>query len=155
MPTAENDPEVSDLGAVFRRAMQELGWVGGRNLSVDYQWGGGDPRRIATLALQMVATSPDAILAGGAPVVAPLKRATFDHPDRVHLGLRPGGPKFRRDLAHPGGNITGFTNFEPSIGEKWLGLLKQIAGRARPRRRPLQSRDGALHGGLLQALCDG
>ncbi len=127
MPTAENDPEVSDLGAVFRRAMQELGWVGGRNLSVDYQWGGGDPRRIATLALQMVATSPDAILAGGAPVVAPLKRATSTIPIVFISASDPVGQGFVADLAHPGGNITGFTNFEPSMGEKWLGLLKQIA----------------------------
>ncbi len=127
MPTAENDPEVSDLGAIFRQAMQELGWVGGRNLSIDYRWGGGDPRRIATLAVQMVATAPDVILAGGEPVVAPLKRATSTIPIVFISASDPVGQGLVADLAHPGGNITGFTNFEPTMGEKWLALLKQMA----------------------------
>src|SRR5271170_823952 len=80
MPTAESDPETSDLGAVFRQAMEELGWNGGRNLRVDYQWGAGDARRIDRLAQQMVADGPDVILAGGSPVVAPLQRATTTIP---------------------------------------------------------------------------
>ncbi len=127
MPTSENDPEVSDLGAVFRQALQELGWIGGRNLSVDYRWGGGDARRIATLAVQMVASAPDTILAGGAPVVAPLKRATTTIPIVFISASDPVGQGFVASLSHPGGNITGFTNFEPSMGGKWLGLLKEIA----------------------------
>ncbi|HUK57583.1 MAG TPA: ABC transporter substrate-binding protein [Stellaceae bacterium] len=126
MPTAENDPEVSDLGAVFRQALQELGWVGGRNLRIDYRWGGGDPRRIATLAQQMVVTSPDAILAGGAPVVAPLKRATSTIPIVFISASDPVGQGFVRTLARPGGNITGFSNFEPGMGAKWIALLKQM-----------------------------
>ncbi len=127
MPTSEQDPEVSDLGATFRQALEELGWVGGRNLRIDYGWGGGDPRRIATLAQQMVATSPDAILAGGAPVVAPLKRVTTTIPIVFISASDPLGQGFVANLEHPGGNITGFSNFEPSMGGKWLGLLKQIA----------------------------
>jgi putative tryptophan/tyrosine transport system substrate-binding protein len=126
MPTSENDPEVSDLGAVFRDALQELGWVGGRTVSIDYRWGGGDEHRLAILAQQMVATSPDVILAGGAPVVAPLKRATRTIPIVFISASDPIGQGFVADLSHPGGNITGFTNFDPSMGAKWLGLLKEI-----------------------------
>ena len=127
MPISESDPQAADLGAVFRQAMEELGWVGGRNLSVDYKWAGGDAHRIATLAEQMVATSPDAILAGGAPVVAPLKAATATIPIVFISASDPIGQGFVPDLSHPGGNITGFTNFDPSMGGKWLGLLKEIA----------------------------
>lgn len=127
MPTSENDPEVSDLGAVFRQSLEELGWVGGRNLSVDYRWGGGDERRIVTLAAQMVASAPDAILAGGAPVVAPLKRDTTTIPIVFISASDPVRQGFVADLSHPGGNITGFSNFEPTMGAKWLGLLKEIA----------------------------
>ena len=126
MPTAESDPETSDLGAVFRRAMQELGWTGGRNLRVDYRWGAGDARRIATLAQQMVADAPDAILAGGAPVVAPLQRATTTIPIVFISASDAVAQGFVQTLAHPGGNITGFTNFAPEMAGRWLALLREI-----------------------------
>jgi putative tryptophan/tyrosine transport system substrate-binding protein len=127
MPASENDPEVVDFGAVFRQSLEQLGWVGGRNLRVDYRWGGGDERRLATLAAELVAASPDVILAGGAPAVAPLKRATGTIPIVFVSTSDPVGQGFVRDLGHPGGNITGFTNFDPGMGAKWLALLKEIA----------------------------
>lgn len=127
MPTAESDPETSELGAVFRRALQDLGWTGGRNLRIDYRWGGGDARRIASLAAELVAAAPDVILAGGAPAVTPLKRATSTIPIVFVSASDPVAQGFVASLAHPGGNITGFTNFEPGMGGKWLGLLNEIA----------------------------
>jgi putative tryptophan/tyrosine transport system substrate-binding protein len=127
MPNAESDPESVDLGAVFRQSMQELGWIGGRTARIDYRWGGGDQGRINNLAQQMVAGSPDVIFAGGYPAVAPLKRATSTIPIVFISVSDPIGAGFVQSLAHPGGNLTGFTSFEPSMGGKWLDLLKQAA----------------------------
>jgi putative tryptophan/tyrosine transport system substrate-binding protein len=127
MPTPENDPETAALGAEFRRALQDLNWVAGRNLRIDYRWGAGDPRRIAAFAQELVALAPDAILAGGAPAVAPLKRATSTIPIVFISVTDPVAQGFVQSLAHPGGNITGFTNFDPSTGGRWLALLKQVA----------------------------
>ena len=127
MPTPESDPETAALGAEFRRALQDLGWVGGRNLRIDYRWGAGDPRRIAAFAQELVALAPDAILAGGAPAVAPLQRATSTIPVIFVSVTDPVAQGFVQSLAHPGGNITGFTNFDPSTGGRWLALLKEVA----------------------------
>jgi putative tryptophan/tyrosine transport system substrate-binding protein len=127
MPTAESDRETTDLGAVFRQALQKQGWTGGRNLSIDYRWGNGDQRRIDALAVQLVADNPDVILAGGAPTVAPLKRATTTIPIVFVSASDPVRQGFVKDAAHPGGNITGLTNFEPSMGVKWLDILKELA----------------------------
>ncbi|HZT51312.1 MAG TPA: ABC transporter substrate-binding protein [Stellaceae bacterium] len=137
MPTAESDPESTDLGAVFRSALQDLGWTGGRNLRFDYRWGGGDARRIQSLASALVAARPDVILAGGAPAVAPLKRATSTIPIVFVSASDPVAQGFVASLAHPGGNITGFTNFAPGMGGAWLGLLHEIA--------PAVSRVGVLY----------
>jgi putative ABC transport system substrate-binding protein len=127
MPTAESDPETADLGAVFRQALQTLGWTGGRNLRIDYRWGAGDARRIDSYARELVAGAPDVILAGGAPAVAPLQRATSTIPIVFISASDPVAQGFVANPAHPGGNITGFTNFAPSMGGQWLGLLHEIA----------------------------
>jgi putative tryptophan/tyrosine transport system substrate-binding protein len=127
MPNAENDPESVDLGAIFRQSMQALGWIGGRTARIDYRWGGGDQARINSLAQQMVADQPDVILAGGAPVVAPLKGATSSIPIVFISVSDPVAQGFVQSLPQPGGNLTGFTSFEPSMGGKWLDLLKQVA----------------------------
>lgn len=127
MPTSEDDPETEQLGAEFRRALGRFGWTGGRNIRFDYRWGAGDQRRIDALALQLVAAAPDAIFAGGAPAVAPLKRATSTIPIVFVSASDPVDEGFVTDLAHPGGNITGFANFAPSMAGRWLSLLKEIA----------------------------
>ncbi len=129
MPIAESDPEAEDLGAPFRARLQELGWTGGRNLHIDYRWAGGDADRIRTYASELVALGPDVILAGGAPVVAPLERATQTIPIVFVAVSDPVSQGFVADMAHPGGNVTGFTNFAPSMGGKWLALLKEMAPR--------------------------
>ncbi|HTZ37160.1 MAG TPA: ABC transporter substrate binding protein, partial [Stellaceae bacterium] len=113
MPTAESDPETEDLGSIFRQSMQQLGWIGGRTARIDYRWGDGDQQRINQLASQMVADQPDVILAGGAPAVAPLKRATATIPVVFISVSDPIAQRFVSSLAQPGGNLTGFTSFEP------------------------------------------
>jgi putative ABC transport system substrate-binding protein len=127
MPTPESDPEAEALGAEFRRALQDLGRVAGPNLRVDYRWGAGDPRRIAAYAQELVSLQPNVILAGGAPAVAALKRVTSTVPIVFVSVTDPVAQGFVDSLAHPGGNITGFTNFDPSTGGRWLALLKEAA----------------------------
>jgi putative tryptophan/tyrosine transport system substrate-binding protein len=127
MPTAEGDAETEELGGVFRRALEAQGWAGGRNLRFDYRWGDGDERRIDLLARQLVATSPDAIFAGGDPALAPLKHATRTIPIVFVSATDPLAQGFVKDLDHPGGNITGFANFSPAMAGRWLSLLKEIA----------------------------
>jgi putative ABC transport system substrate-binding protein len=146
MPTAESDPESSELGAVFRRALQDLGWTGGRNLRIDYRWGAGDARRIQSYATDLVASQPDVILAGGAPAVAPLKRATSTIPIVFVSASDPVAQGFVKSLAHPGGNITGFTNYEPGMGGAWLGLLHEIA--------PAVARVGVLYNPITAPYTD-
>jgi putative tryptophan/tyrosine transport system substrate-binding protein len=127
MPTSESDSETPGLGAAFRRALQDFGWTSGKNLRVDYRWGGGDANRIAAYAAQIVADQPEVILAGGAPAVVPLKRATDSIPIVFIATSDPIAQGFVSNLAHPGGNITGFTNFAPTMGADWLRLLKEVA----------------------------
>ena len=127
MPTAENDPETDDLGAAFRAALRQQGWTGGRNLHVDYRWGAGDESRIRAYAAQLVALQPEAILAGGAPAVAPLLAATKSIPIVFVSASDPVTQGFVKDMAHPGGNATGFTNIAPSMARQWVALLREIA----------------------------
>ena len=127
MPTAENDPEVAGLSAAFRKALQDFGWTAGRNISIEYRWGAGDPNRIQAYASELVAQAPEVILAGGAPAVAPLMRATQTIPIVFMSASDPVGQGFVQSLDHPGGHVTGFTNFDDSMGPTWLGLIKEAA----------------------------
>jgi putative ABC transport system substrate-binding protein len=122
-----DDPEMMDRIVVFRQAMQELGWSEGRNLQIDYRWAGADAARIGSYAAELTGAPPDVILAVTSPSVAALRQATNIIPI-VFVGIGdPVGQGFVASLARPGGNITGFTGFEFSIGEKWLGFVKQLA----------------------------
>jgi len=127
MPTSESDSEAPGLGAAFRQALQNFGWTAGKNLRVDYRWGAGDANRIAAYAAQIVADQPEVILAGGAPALVPLKRATDTIPIVFIAASDPVAQGFVSNLAHPGGNITGFTNFAPTMGADWLRLVKEVA----------------------------
>jgi putative ABC transport system substrate-binding protein len=124
---ADNDPETRARIEAFRRGMQGLGWSEDRNLQIDYRWAEPDAERIKTFASELVGTSPDVILAETSPCVSALSRATRTIPI-VFAGIGdPVGQGFVASLARPGRNITGFTGFEFSIGEKWVGLLKEVA----------------------------
>jgi len=123
---AENDPEGQDRVAAFRRGLQELGWVEGRNLRVDYRWATGEPNRARALARELVNLEPDVILANGTPALSALHKVTSNIPVVFAVVVDPVGAGFVRSLARPGGNVTGFSSFQPEIGGKWLELLKAI-----------------------------
>ena len=124
-----NDSEGQARVAAFRKAMQELGWTEGRNVRVDYRWVGGDADRARADAAEVVGLKPDVILANGTTSVAALRHETSTVPIVFVVGLDPVESGFVTSLARPGGNITGFTTFEPEMGGKWLEVLKEIAPR--------------------------
>jgi putative ABC transport system substrate-binding protein len=128
MGTAEGDPEAQSEIAAFRQEFQKLGWTG-RNVQMAYRWAAGDADQMRTFARELVGPQPDAVLAVTTPAVAALLRETRTIPIVFVRVSDPVGSGFVPNLANPGGNVTGFTNFEPSIAGKWLELLKEIAPR--------------------------
>ena len=124
---AADDPEARLRFAAFQQGLQQLGWTDGRNLRIDYRWGAGDADRIRKYAAELVALAPDVILANGSAVVAPLLQATRTVPIVFVIVPDPVGAGFVDSLARPGGNATGFMQFEYSMSAKWLELLKEIA----------------------------
>ena len=127
MNAAENDPDARSGVEVFRRGLHELGWSEGRNLQIDYRWGGGDVGRIKIFAKELVDLSPDVIVGHTTPSVVALRQETRSIPIVFLTVTDPVGQGFVASLAHPGGNITGFQVFEFSLGTKWMETLKQIA----------------------------
>ena len=109
----------------FESAWPELGWVQGRNIHVNYRWA--EPSQMRAVAADAVASAPDVIVANGTSVLTAVREATRSIPV-VFIGISdPEGAGIITNLARPGGNMTGFANFEPSIGGKWLQMLKEIA----------------------------
>jgi len=127
MVDAENDPEGQSHAKAIRDGLQKLGWTAERNIRFDYRWAAGDAGRIRAFAKELVAMQPDVILARSTPATAALKAETRTIPIVFTTVSDPIGSGFVANLARPGANITGFTNFESSISGKWLGLLKEIA----------------------------
>jgi putative tryptophan/tyrosine transport system substrate-binding protein len=126
---AADDPEALARLAAFHQGLQEAGWAVGRNLRIDYRWGAGDADRFRRYAAELVALAPDIILATSGATVPWLLQATRSVPIVFAQVPDPVGAGFVASLAHPGGNITGFTNFDYSMGGKLLELLKEIAPR--------------------------
>jgi ABC-type uncharacterized transport system substrate-binding protein len=124
---AANDPLSQPWTATFVQGLSELGWSVGRNLQIDYRWGSANVERIRQFAKELVSLKPDVILAGSTPVTAALQRETVGIPIVFVVVSDPVGDGFVASLARPGGNITGFINFEHSMGGKWLVLLKEAA----------------------------
>jgi putative ABC transport system substrate-binding protein len=127
MIPAENDPNGQAYAGAFRDALRELGWTEGRNVLIDYRWNAGNPDLVQRYAAEVVATSPDVILANGTPATSTLRLATQNIPVVFVVVTDPVGAGFVQSLARPGGNITGFSTFEPEIGGKWLELLNEIS----------------------------
>jgi putative ABC transport system substrate-binding protein len=125
----ENDPQSKIYLDEFVQALQKLGWTIGRNLRIDYRWTGSDAERARKYAAELVALAPDAILVAGGGMLGPLQRATHTIPIVFVQVADAVGGGFVKSLAKPGGNATGFTNFEFDISTKWLELLKEIAPR--------------------------
>ena len=142
-----DDLEFQARLAAFVQALQQLGWTDGDNLRIDIRWGAGDAERMRRYAAELVALAPDAILAAGGATVGPLLQATRTAPIVFTMTPDPVGAGFVESLARPGGNVTGFTNFEYGIGVKWLELLKEIAPRVT---RAAFLRDPAIPAGIGQ-----
>jgi putative tryptophan/tyrosine transport system substrate-binding protein len=117
--------------AAFRAGLAQLGWTEGRDLRIDVRWAGGDARRMGTEAAALVAQAPDAILASSTPATAALRDATRTIPIVFVTYGDPVARGFVASMGRPGGNITGFTNFEETLGGKWLEVLHDIAPRVR------------------------
>src|SRR5262249_21557448 len=125
---SENDLEAQRLITVFRERLAGLGWVDGRNLRLDYRWASGDVERVRAFAKELVKLSPDIIVGYATPSVLALQHETDSIPIVFLSVTDPIGQGLVANLAHPGGNITGFSVFEFSLGTKWwLEALKQIA----------------------------
>src|SRR5262244_2780627 len=122
-----DDPIFQPRLAAFLQALQQLGWTDGDNVRVDNRWGGGDADRVRKYAAELVALTPDVILATGSPATEQLLRAIRTVPIVFVIVPDPVGSGFVDSLARPGRNATGFMSFEYAISGKWLELLKQIA----------------------------
>ena len=124
---SENDPETQARLLAFRRGLDHLGWIEGHSVLVDYRFAPASPDQAERLAKELVALRPDVLLGNSTPVTAALLRETHTIPI-VFVGVSdPLGSGFVASIARPGGNTTGFTNFEPSLTGKWLEMLKEIA----------------------------
>jgi putative tryptophan/tyrosine transport system substrate-binding protein len=129
MNVAESDPEGQARAALLRETLEKLGWTVGRNLAIDHRWGVGDLEQTQAAAADLVRSAPDVILANGGPALAHLRQATRTIPIVFLVVSEPVALGFVASLARPGGNITGFTNLESTIGAKLLELLKEMAPR--------------------------
>jgi putative ABC transport system substrate-binding protein len=126
IPYAESDAEAQSEIAAFRQTLEHLGWRDGGNLAIEYRWAGGDPSRIRAYAKELVALAPDAIFCRTTPVTAALAQETRTIPIVFVNVSDPVGAGFAASIARPGGNITGFTNVQQSLGGKWVELLKEL-----------------------------
>jgi ABC-type uncharacterized transport system substrate-binding protein len=129
MSLAADDKQGQARLAAFLQGLQELGWTDGRNVRIDIRWGTGDAGRNRRHAAELVELAPDVILASGGSIVGPLLQATSTVPIVFTQTPDPVGAGFVESLARPGGNATGFSIFDYSLGGKWLELLKEVAPR--------------------------
>src|SRR5262245_8023289 len=128
MSFAESDPEAQARVAVFKEALQKLGWAEGRNILIEYRWAP-DAEKIQPFAKELVALQPDLILTHGTPITASLLQQTRTIPIVFAVVADPIGSGFVASLPRPGGNATGFITLEQTMASKWLELLKEIAPR--------------------------
>ncbi len=142
-----DDPESKASVAAFLEGLQQSGWTDGRNVRIENRWGAGDAERIRRGATDLVALAPDVILTSGASTLAPLLQATSTVPIVFVNVSDPVGAGYVDSLARPGGNATGFIQFEYGIGGKWLELLREIAPGVT---RAAVIRDPAISSGLGQ-----
>jgi len=135
---------------IFLDALRELGWEDGRNLRIDYRWGAGNTEQNHRLAAELVQSAPDVIIATSDPVVARLHRLTSEIPIIFTQTSEPVESGIVASLARPGGNMTGFQNFEPAIGGKWLEVLKDVAPHVK-NAGAVFSADAAAHAQFLKS----
>jgi len=124
---AANDPQGQANNAALLQSLQQLGWIEGRNTRIDYRWGAGNADEMRRYAAELVTLAPDVLVATGGASVGPLLQATRTIPIVFANVPDPVGSGFVESLSHPGGNATGFVQFEYNLSGKWLEFLKQIA----------------------------
>jgi putative tryptophan/tyrosine transport system substrate-binding protein len=144
LPWHADDAEGRSRLTTFSQALQQLGWLVGQNIRIDYRWGDGKADTMRKNAAELVALAPDVILASSSGAVAPLLQVTHNVPIVFTTVADPVGAGYVDSLARPGGNATGFTIYEYSIGAKWLELLREIAPRVT---RAAVIRDAAIAAG--------
>jgi putative ABC transport system substrate-binding protein len=127
MNLTERDSEGQARIAAFREGLGRLGWSESREVQIEYRWAGGDPDRARAYAAELVKLTPDVIFAATTSSLALLQRETHSIPIVFAQVLDPVGAGFVASMARPGGNMTGFANYEYAIGAKWLEPLKEIA----------------------------
>ncbi len=127
--TTESDPETKRRIDGLVQGLREAGWIEGSNVHLDYRFSGADPDRMRRYAIEVVDLAPDVIVVHSNDFLAALRQANRTIPTVFTQVGDPVGTGFVDGLAHPGGNLTGFTSFEFEIGGKWLQTLKDIAPR--------------------------
>ena len=146
MALQADDPETQARLAAFAQGLQQLGWTVGQNVRVDYRFGNGNADALRN-ASELVTLGPDVILAHSSAAVTAVLQTTRTVPIVFTVVADPVGGGFVESLAHPGGNATGFSNFEYAISGKWLELLKEIAPAVR---RVAVLRESAISAGPAQ-----
>jgi putative ABC transport system substrate-binding protein len=126
MAVAESDADARKGISILEESLQKLGWKDGNNIRIDYRWGNANPDRIQDLAKELVDLQPDVLVGHSTPSAKGLLKQTQTIPIVLLSVTDPLGQGLVSSLSHPGGNITGFSDFEVSLGGKWLELLKQI-----------------------------
>jgi putative ABC transport system substrate-binding protein len=129
MGTSENDPDQKALVSGFTQSLAGLGWKEGINLRIEKRWAGGDVVRLRTQAAELARLAPHAIFVQGSPATTAFRQAAPHIPLVFVMISDPVSTGLVSSLAHPGGNITGFTNYEFAMGGKWLETLKEMAPR--------------------------
>jgi putative ABC transport system substrate-binding protein len=129
MAFPETDPEAQSWAAGFQEELGKLGWNEGQNIRIDTRWATADVESLQRFAKQLVALQPDLILTGSTPATAAMRQQTNTIPIVFAMVGDPVGSGFVASLSRPGGNLTGFTPIENSLGGKWVELLKEIAPR--------------------------
>jgi putative ABC transport system substrate-binding protein len=126
MAVAESDADARKGISILQESLQKLGWKDGINIRIDYRWGNGNPDRIQDLGKELVDLQPDVLVGHSTPSAKGLLKQTHAIPIIFLSVTDPMGQGLVSSLSHPGGNITGFADFEVSLGTKWLEILKQI-----------------------------
>jgi putative ABC transport system substrate-binding protein len=126
MDTAPEQPASEARVAALQQGLQEAGWSVGRNLRIDIRWSAGDSAKLNENAKELVALAPNVIVAGVGPTVQALQRASLSIPIVMAQAVDPVGAGFVAKLSRPGGNTTGFAQFEYGLSAKWPELLKEI-----------------------------
>jgi len=122
----ENDPETNSRLKAFRLGMRDAGWIEGRNVHIEYRYAGTNRDSIKKHVAELLQQAPDVILANSSPVMALLRPATNTIPIVFVVVNDPVGQGFISNLAHPDGNVTGFSFIEPEIVGKWINLLGEV-----------------------------